>query len=267
MRPVYLFLFLLCFLFWGGDAGAQLIDLREDRAQLEGSSGSGLLIENPFEWLHEGRFGFNADLGTQATLQVLRYRIGEQDGFSLPLYILSTANGPGFGDLPPEQLTFNAMVTPTGGLLNSFLAEDLQLIGKSDRSTALSLAGTLGYKLLPARKLAADSSATVSTLYSDAGIRLATGAWISGAGDKQGTFAIQAKVFATSALGERGELGAIFGDPDRSWFVGLSADVVLYIADAIDFRLNWSRALSEELILPDQVQRSVVTLALNYGVQ
>jgi len=246
---------------------AQVIELRKEHFVPDGSMAGGGEDDKPAEWFNNGRFGFNGDFSTQATAQVLRYRIGEQDGFSLPLHIIASATGVGLGDASEEQITFNNLLSPTGGVLNA-LVSDSYLLTKLQpgKKTAFSVLGGFGYKLINGRGMNFDSTTNVSTIYADAGLKFTTGAYVEGAPNKNGTFVIQLRAFATTPLGSSDQLEQIFGPDTETWFAGLSGDILLFIDDEIDLRLNVSRSLTQEKIETDDLQRTVVTFGINYSL-
>lgn len=246
---------------------SQILDIRNDRHKIQGAQGTGNNNEKQFEWLNSGRFGFNGDLSVQSTAQILRYRIGEPNGFNIPLYILTTVTDQNTTDTEEEQVALNNILNPTAGLFNSLFANSIQIAGKEGKKSTLSIIYGLGYKLISAKSNSLQSRANISTIYTDAGIRFVTGAWVDGDQSKYGTFGIQLKGFFTSALNNQDNMKLLFGPDTKSYFAGISGDIIIFISNEIDLRLNISRALSQKKIDEKDLTRTVVNFSVNYSRQ
>ena len=257
----FLFLTLLvCFL--TQISNAQILDFRkdDDKHELEGEAGDSD-PDDPFEWLDEGFFNIGQSGSTQASVSVLRLRIGEKKGFNVPLYFLITSPGAGLGGgMDDKQLSFARFIVPTGGLVNVAFNDSKSMTKLGDQ-TALSFSYHLGYKLNSGIN-DIEENVLYSSGFFDLGLRFVTGAWLEDDEKKNGSFFVQTKLFG--AYASQQELKALISPNTSDFFVGFSLDAGIFIADAVDIRFSLSSAMNNDTVT--EIDRFTFNFSVDYSL-
>lgn len=258
------------------------VDSEEGISGNDGSSGS---KEQALTWLQTGKLGFTAGTAAVAQVDVLRLAIGNQHPLDLDL--TTTVMGEGFGEVSDEQLTFNSLIQPTGGLVNMiFSRNDLRLypfktntesdwVAKlntddpAEKPTAIDFGMSGGLKLLGTREMEETRSDVIPTAYADVGLRLTTTAAQRDSDLEEppvGTFTTQVRFFTTAILTGSETLGETFATESKTFFFGISADLVIQVADFVELRANYAQAFDQAGLSNTDLDRHVFTIAANYMV-
>lgn len=224
---------------------AQLFDFRNDnnKHDLNGQAGDSE-SEKDTDLFKAGQFDIGQNGMTQAGINILRLRIGEPNGFNIPLYIALTSTGPGLGSGEDQpQATLARFIIPTGGLINVAI-NDSKPFSKMGPKSALSYSYHLGYKLNSGIDSLTLKNELFSSAFFDAGIRFVTGAWVEDDTSKLGLGFIQIKAFAT--FSSESTLRNLINSSVSNVFAGISGDAGIFIKDYADLRFSISALLNNE---------------------
>ena len=246
-------------------AASQVIDIRNDRNLPPGPGGAPTENDEDemLELFNQSAFGFSSGLIAEANTQVLRLRIGESEGFSIPFRILLSAPSAGLGNEEPQQITMYSLISATGGVLNTLFSDSRRFLNVGSE-TVLSASYGFGYKLVNGRSMVEDEALNLSTFYGDLGLRFVTGAHVIGDPEKKGTTIFQFKAFATAPVSDSDRLEAIFGQDIDTWFIGLSADMAIFITNEVDLRVSWARSLTHNDL--DELNPGMIKFAVDYNL-
>lgn len=130
----------------------------------------------------------------EASAQTLKIRIGEPDGFSVPLYLITGATSSTFGASEFNEETLVSLISPTGGFLNAMLNGTLTIVQSATGISRVQVAGLGSGRLHAARPADGGDMSIFGAGYVDGGVLLQTGAWDANGSYEQGGVAwLQAK--------------------------------------------------------------------------
>jgi hypothetical protein len=240
-------------------ARSQIVEIR---TQPSAAAGAIADPEAPIEFFGRGLTEMHFTGQVEASTQILKIRIGEPNGFSIPLYLLTGATNTVFGDGEPSEATIADLTSATGGFLNGSFNGDLPLFQSQSTITQIRLGMMGGVRLLSGRPQTSGDVTLFGAGYLDGGIIFQTAAWADdGDYEEGGVFWIQLKYAGTAA--PEATLREIFGEQVEEPH-GVRADLGILIKDRVNVKLG--------AFLPQQssgvagMDRTTFRVALDYKV-
>ncbi|NJB87837.1 hypothetical protein GGR26_003624 [Lewinella marina] len=225
-------------------------------------------------WLNYGKLGFTGGTQPIASLDILRLNIGNPNIRTVQLDLTTTVTQEGFDETPDNQLTFNSLIQPTGGLVNLiFSKNDMRFYPlkndpkRSDKTSSLDFGVSGGFKLLGTRSETDSVSSTIPTGYADAGIIFTADAFDrNNSLTNKGRFLAQARLFTTAILTGAEPIDEALGISEKSFVHGITADLVVEVSGLLQLRVNFAQAFSFSGLSKSNLNRHVFTIAANYDV-
>jgi len=220
---------------------------------------------DPIEFLGRSYIDVFNNGKVQGTAQLLKLRIGEPDGFYVPLYFFLGASGDGLGSSVKNENTVANLLNPIGGLLNGTFNGLTNLYKSESNITSLKFAYQFSGKLINATEDESEESSFIGSAYGNLGLFFQTGAWEQGLEDNIGVFWVQAKL-TSSFANEKETLLNVFGDEiDDSFFYGYSFDLGLEINNRINLKAGLYQYLNNQDV--DLFNEPVFKFSLDYNMK
>jgi hypothetical protein len=184
----------------------------------------------------KGLFDYNVNGQIAANVQVLKIRIGEPKGFSIPFYLLTGATSTTFGDSKDNESTVADLISPTGGFINGFFNGYIHLLGAKEKVTALESTFSIGGRMVSGKNKSENIQEIFGAAYLDVGFLFQTGAWEADNNYVDGgVFWAQMRYAATIA--SKSKLEAVFGENMESP-AGLRFELGILIQDKVNIKLG-----------------------------
>jgi hypothetical protein len=217
---------------------------------------------DPVDLLARGFFDVVTSGQVQASAQVIKLRIGEPDGFSMPVYLLTGATRTTFGNAEEAEAAVLDLVAPNGGFVNVMTNIYANLINSNTDVTSLKFTGSIGGRLISAREQSEGDVSIFGAGYAHAGLYFQTGARIVGPNPQDGIFWIQAAY--SGSLLSNNQLQTYFG-ADAEAPRGLRGELGIFIKERVNLKLG--------AFIPDAgkslpaLDKTLVRFAFDYNVK
>lgn len=198
----------------------------------------------------------------QASANLLRLNIGNQNKFYIPFYIYAGITGNGLADVDKKTTTINTLLNPVSGTLNLSL-NGLQLIGMRTGYTNWKLAYQLGARMSAANDALSSKDFTFYNTFANLGLFVQTQAWKNNAPDKIGMFFLQAK--GIGMYTQKANLQRIFGDTklDNHYLVGFAVDAGIEIDKMLAMKFGVYKYTNRHI--NSVLNNPVVSFGMNYS--
>jgi hypothetical protein len=199
----------------------------------------------------------------ETTAEFLKVRIGEPEGFSLPLYLLVGSMESGMGSTEQNGGTAISLISPTGGLLNISMFLNLSMYHSTTNITQFRLSAMGAGKLVNGQEVGTTEGKMFPAGYYEAGIYFQTGAWeAGGVYSEGGIFWIQAKY--AGSVSSLSDLETVFGPSVAENPHGFRSELGMLIKDKVNIRLGIFLAQGGDQL--PSLDEPVFKLALDYKV-
>lgn len=211
--------------------------------------------------LKSGFVNYLTNGSIQASANLLRINIGEQNGFYIPFFIYTGTSGGGFGDTKGSETTIANLLNPIAGTLN-FSFNGRQNVIKGDNYTSLKFAYQLGGRVVNGKDSTAQTNFNFFNGYGNAGLFFQTQAWTPSDPKNIGVAFLHAGVI--SAISSKDNYQKILGDHNfsSSYLIGYSVDGGIEINQVIDLKFGVYQFTNSANAL---LNKPIVNFSINYS--
>jgi hypothetical protein len=245
------------------------IKSRYDTVALQSGNGEDSLViydnmpTKRIQSFNKGYLDFFLDGSLQSSVDLLRFNIGEPDGFHLPIYIVV---GSPTGTVKEDTVnlkTISSLLNPVGGYVTGRFDFSSKLLKPSAKRKLTSLDFDIsgGYKVLSSNDTLTGVPDFSAAGNLQAGLFFQTGAWPQDDPKNLGVAWINAKINASFL----GNANKVFGPQVKDYFIGYAVDAGIEINRFLNLKIGVYQFLNNQTI--KELNKPVVKLSFDYNLK